>query len=1567
MRKLSKLTFLFAAVIMIMQVFLPTISMAILINDNYQSSEPVTAHLLIKDERPYSDDDGNGTTGDDVYGFYANGANQTAFKIGENISSTLDFSSLYYCLKWGVGFGSSEGNYEIPTDGVTYLYDGNLKDNGYDNILNSSTQIRWIADNMYVPNAEDANLIKERLLTRAGITESELTDNDIDVVQQFALWYFIEDEYGLYSKLHESDFDLGKSMLTINNSKFSDNANDSFTYERAEQINQLFEYFITNASNQMEETLIERDDRVIAEITEGTNETEDVTLIGPFKIDANNDNYYNFSYELNYKDNKDGQWQALNTNYYVLDNNHSVLTTEVENYELKNEINNGEFYIVVLKDDIEEITNFKLTINYSCYNTIATVWTAGNDSQPVLKVEKEKVEKDDEIEVAKEEPKEFDLSLRKFITSIKRNGQNVTVETREPSIDTTNLRNGALNENGELEYTATYTHPKNTLKVKREDTIVYTIRVYNEGEINGKATEVIDFLPEGLVFDEESTTNTTYGWELQADGSVKTNYLADKNIPAYEGIDGRGELATGEVKWQKAENSADGLYYIDLQIECKVDENVATGTTLPNIAEITNDNGDDRDSTPNSVKDSISNYEYRLDENKNGNNSTYQQDDDDFERVVVEEKDIFDLALRKYITKINEIQLENSQSRVPYVTGIENLATVDTATYNHKKDPVEVQEGDIVTYAISVYNEGNQTGRAKTIVDQLPDGLEFIEVVNKNSAPYTASYDEDTNTITLQENERNTNLDPVEVDRLDATTVEVRCKVVASEKKVDQVLTNIAWISLEYNAETDTEIDRDEGLDRDSEPATAPSEYTAEDLNTTDIGYTGKDTYLSEEDLANSNTYYEGEQDDDDFEKVVIRGKVYFDLALRKYINNIERKGTKVEFPERTPKVDTSTIEDGTTARYVHPKNTLTVKQGDIVTYKLRVYNEGDIDGYATEITDYLPAGLGYLEGYSKNYDNKWSFAGQEVESMPLVGEKGWYKNAEEVPTDGILADENLSNITIVYGKNNSNLELTTEALKDSLINRYAEGNTTLDYKEVEITCIVTAPNTFTDSLKNIAEISKDKAVEIIEGIEIELNVDDRDSTPGKNLEEGSVWEDGNHTPGTEVNGYTPGEQDDDDFEPLQLKYFDLALRKFITGVNDKEVTSRVPKFYIDDEGKYKYEHSKTPVEVVDKDTVTYTIRVFNEGTMAGYADEVEDDIPEGLVFLPENETNVKYRWKMYYRDEEENLVETDDVTKATVIRTDYLSQEQEELTGRENIISSFDKVNMTSPNYKDLQVAFKVSQFDIPEENTDRIIVNKAHITKDSDDDDDSTPDKWIEEDDDQDIEKVYVQEFDLALYKWVTKTIVTVNGKTTETETGFKPNVGKTEGSGENYRENSMKEPIAAVTIDKKKLNSTEVKFVYNIKVVNEGEIEGKALELVDYIPEGLEFVAEDNPLWTLGEKEGTIKTRALETVTLEPGKSATVPVVFTWKKDANNLGLKTNVAAITEDYNDKNVPDMDSKPGNEDMTKYDKEQEDDDDFALVMLELKTGTEVKYIGLILGITLIIAAGTILIKKYVL
>ena len=424
---------------------------------------------------------------------------------------------------------------------------------------------------------------------------------------------------------------------------------------------------------------------------------------------------------------------------------------------------------------------------------------------------------------------------------------------------------------------------------------------------------------------------------------------------------------------------------------------------------------------------------------------------------------------------------------------------------------------------------------------------------------------------------------------------------------------------------------------------------------------------------------------------------------------------------------------------------------------------------------------------------------------------------------------------------------------------------------------------------------------------------------------------------------YVPGQEDDDDFEKVKVVYFDLALRKFITAVDDTEITNRIPQLSMGEDGNIDYNHTKEPVEVENGNIVTYTLRIYNEGMMAGYASKVKDDVPDGLEFLPDNEINQEYRWVL-----------SED---GTSIETDYLSKEQEQTEGA-NLIKAFDPelgITDTNPDYRDLKIAFRVT-----EPNTsDRILVNTAEISDDRDenndpvDDIDSTPDnnnEWNEEDD-LDKEFVKVKYFDLALKKWVSRAIVTnQDGSQNIIETG--------------HTGDEDPEPPAKVDLGRQDINKVTVKFEFQIKITNEGEIAGYATEVTDYIPEGLKFIQEDNPLWyprePLNGRERVGTTQLADTL-LQPGESATISILLTWINDPNNMGLKTNIAEISQDDNDSDTPDIDSTPDN--FT----DGEDDIDDAPVMLTVALGDTQIYIGLGFIIVAMLTGGIWAIKRYVL
>ena len=1675
--------------ILLMALIVALISIAVL-NPNAIYAAEEKRDLTYQRTRPYSDDNGDNNIDDEEYTFARHKDGQefkySIVKIFDYNKRELEtpykkFEDSFYCIRGGKGFGSVEFGDNSSANSTKYTVIENMKSNANEviakykelyninldrtenitfnektyNNVNIYNAMLWIADNAYLPVNTDkynAQEYKTELLTKIGIAkvnQGMITDDDLEVIQQLAFWYFANyDENGKNESVSTTN-PTPVNWLAINGS------NDVFGTRRANYLNRIYQYFIEEAlkevsdpDSKIRETTnsdsvnIEFDKNIKFGVEDksstGTkpNPYENYYLIGPFKITTNDARYNDFELAL-----KDGKGNIVNQYFYFEQTEDTlkrmqifdVINSTGNKVELEKVTYNNEYYIKLYKSAMEfvDIDCSKFSLKVSKTGKWATanfLYATGND-QAVIEIKRDKAEAEDEIST--EVPKRFDLALRKFITAIKRAEKNIEVADRTPRVDTTTLINGIKDDRtGEVEYTATYTHPKDKQKVETGDIVTYKIRVYNEGQVDGTATEVTDYLPAGLELVAGRAINTKYGWKTGEqitlkDGSkvtpITSNYLKDTTIKAF---DRTKTSETTEGIWQKAEKGEGGLYYADLEVECKVVA-IASGVeqNLRNIAAITADSGDDDDSVP--EKPNLDDYTPPTD------NSTYQEDDDDYEDLVLPGKK-FDLALRKYITEVNGTKLEDT--RVPDID-ITKLASGEatTADYKHKKYPVEVKTEDIVTYRFTVYNEGDIEGYVYSITDYLPQGLEFDAKSNpefieaKTSGEYTAeelegkeyiySINKEKNTITISkipaQGETGLQpylfgLNPFDGEKLDSKSIDIKFKVSAETSANDMVLTNIA--TMDYTSAPRPQEEKIE--DRDSKPENF-TEPTAEDLLEPLPGYKGNEE--NKNDLTDSKYHYKGQEDDDDFEKIIIKGTP-FDLSLRKFITKLNGTELKDE-KDRTPKINTSklnTIDSTTgkkitTAEYVHPKDAVTVRKGDIVTYKIRVYNEGDRNGYATEVTDYLPEGLGFLPNYTNN--SIWSIpkttdeaTGKEVlpegiEIKNLVGENGFYKDESEINKDKIKLEDfkdpitgevptDYSQIQIVTGERAA---ISTKALKEKLIKAYKSQKADEDlwqqstndekdglfYQEVEITCIVLKENTYKGILKNVAEITEEYDED---GNKIEQKGDDRDSEPN------NVYEDDKHTPGKEENGYTPGEQDDDDFEQLQLKYFDLALRKFITKVDGEapeasrepvpDVSTLIDGTY-DRNGKKEhtatYNHPKDPLWVKNGSKVEYTIRVYNEGSEDGYAYEVSDDIPNGLVFEADDATNKAYGWVMYREmtEGDENIAKEDIIEyngkkyvittkteEATMIRTRYLEK---------TLIKAFDPETKTL-SYADVKVVFTIKE---PKDfDKDRVIINQAQITEDSGDDEDSTPNEWQDEDD-EDIEKVRIPIFDLSLLKWVTQSVVTVDGKTTTTNTGFKPNKGLTESTGEGIRNNNEPEPIAKVELDKKKLNKTVVKFVYKIRVTNEGEIPGYATEVTDYIPEGLEFHVEDGNNKQYGwvkSGDDKIVTRALETVLLNPGESKELEITFRWINSEKNLGQKINIAEISEDANDYNTDDIDSTPNNRENP-YKEEQEDDDDFALVILSIKTGATqfMSYFTLITITFAIVGGGIILIKKYVL
>ena len=165
-----------------------------------------------------------------------------------------------------------------------------------------------------------------------------------------------------------------------------------------------------------------------------------------------------------------------------------------------------------------------------------------------------------------------------------------------------------------------------------------------------------------------------------------------------------------------------------------------------------------------------------------------------------------------------------------------------------------------------------------------------------------------------------------------------------------------------------------------------------------------------------------------------------------------------------------------------------------------------------------------------------------------------------------------------------------------------------------------------------------------------------------------------------------------------------------------------------------------------------------------------------------------------------------------------------------------------------------------------------------------------------------------------------------------------------------------MAKVDLDAKKINGTTVIIEYNIVVTNNGEVEGYAKKIVDYMPSNLKFSSELNKDWyQMGEY---LYSTSMANDKLAAGESKTLKLTLTKSMTGEDTGLINNRAEIAEAYNELGIIDSNSTPENN------AKGENDMGEANVILSIKTGGVV-YVSI--TITMIIALGftvAIIIRK---
>ena len=1010
----------------------------------------------------------------------------------------------------------------------------------------------------------------------------------------------------------------------------------------------------------------------------------------------------------------------------------------------------------------------------------------------------------------------------------------------------------------------------------------YTYQNINQGTINFNTDDAVSNL------DGENYLVGPYRVDINGNAQLRLNaYNGNSLISNLRIVNANGNEVSGSSFSEKVNNIIGNDFYIVLPRTTSINSLriVASGTSNRAVLRYWT-------SSPNTI-----NNNQPVVVVKNELNQYYNEKTINIKNGTPE----FDLAVREYISSVIDSRgiSKKFESREPQITqeNLRKLATKNaelsngtTALKTHSKQPINVSSDDIITYTIRIYNEGQINGYAKEITDYIPAGLEFVSPdqseINRRFGWQAVTSDNKTIKTEYGANQliQKFNLQPKDKKySLSYIDIQLQCRVTAITNSDDNFLRNIVEITkiADYNNNPIS--------DRDSTPNNLSDQSK--------IGYNWGESERGK-----------GYEDDDDVEIALLKGR-YFDLALRKFIISVNNRELKDQNKyDREPVVDTKPIVESTstTAIYKHKKNPVTIAPGNIVTYVIRIYNEGNIDGYADEITEHLPPELEFV-------NNDFNAA------------NGWVLDAND-------ATQRTLKTTL----------LSAEKDKENIIKGF--DNQTLNYKDIKLQLKVKNNVPPLKIITSISEISKSSN---------QSNIVDRDDRKNASIPSDDKLSEyrGNQVNKTALDDrdyYYQGQEDDDDFEKVILQKFDLALKQFLTKVNNTDIKDRIPTVDSTNYGQLNqngqeittmtYKTVKDPIRVENQDTVKFTIRIYNEGTQDGYATLIRNEISESLEYLPESETNKKYGW--FYVDEANQPVQ--DMSKVKYLATDYLSKNKEK-NKDDNLIKYFNSKTMTTPEYKDVEIEFKVKE-KVPQ---NRIIINKAEIAEDSDstgntlDDQDSTPSKWTEGEDDQDIEQLYEKYFDLALKLNIQNISIIKDG--IETTNPVK-----------------LQNPKETLRIEKNKneLENTVYKIQYLITISNLGEIPGYATEIIDYVPTGLKFNPADNPKWK--KIDGRIVNKELKNEIINPGESKTTTITLTWSEENENSKLMSNSAEIGQATNNSNTPDINSTPNNNN------DKENDQDSADVIIIKKEKNTKTIIIITIIVILIVIIGTIIIKKFV-
>ena len=367
------------------------------------------------------------------------------WKIVTYNGQSIDYDKAIYCLKAEQGFyTSSPGVFRQEYD-TSYDFKNKSSMPTLPVAEEDYNSIVWLLNHAYIQSAETATQDKATLLANAGLTGNiELTDDDLDVIQQLAIWYFTNKEDPVY----HTDFAGEPSLqVVLEAKKASDGGTEDYkavedkNRDRWDQMEKLFKYLVTNAKSATESSNVNEAPLSLDRTTPAVTAEGDNYIIGPYKINKNNDTPYTLNVTVTDRNGND-----LTGKYTLLDSNKTDITDKTIT-----DLVGQTFYLKISADTVvaDSIDGIKFSMNGTYTTTTATYWTnsTNNTVQPIVVIERTPQEFTDNNEVFFTVSGKYSFKLVKVDSNdITKKLQGVEFEITTP----TGTQNYTTDENGEI-------------------------------------------------------------------------------------------------------------------------------------------------------------------------------------------------------------------------------------------------------------------------------------------------------------------------------------------------------------------------------------------------------------------------------------------------------------------------------------------------------------------------------------------------------------------------------------------------------------------------------------------------------------------------------------------------------------------------------------------------------------------------------------------------------------------------------------------------------------------------------------------------------------------------------------------------------------------------------------------------------------------------------------------------------------------------------------------------------------------------------------------------------------